>query len=162
MTRLSWLVVPSVAVAALVSACESSSVVSPRAPIAASMSRSDASSLSCIITLPAPVILPLPAVREVAREINEAFANPASSVNCGTIQGIGERMNRLAEVLDRSFADQNLDAACGISGGLVNELEALVKTGRLNPTVTHPPESGPNVVDNVAFISSMFCEHAGK
>jgi hypothetical protein len=46
MTRLSWLIVPSVAVVALISACESASVTSPRAPMAASMNRSDASSLS--------------------------------------------------------------------------------------------------------------------
>jgi hypothetical protein len=162
MTRLSWLVVPSVAVVALISACESSSVTSPRTPMAASMNRSDASSLSCAISLPAPVDRPLPAVREVARELNEAFANPASSVNCGTIQGIAERMNRLVAALDQTDGNQNLNAACGISGGLVKELEALVETGRLNPTVTHPPEAGPNVVDNMAFISSMFCENAGR
>jgi hypothetical protein len=162
MTRLSWLIVPSVAAVALISACESASVTSPRAPMAASMSRSEASSLSCVISLPAPTNRPLPAVREVARELNEAFGNSASSVNCGTIQGIAERMNQLVAVLDQPDANQNLDAACGISGGLVNELEALVKTGRLNPTVTHPPEAGPNVVDNMAFISSMFCTNAGR
>jgi len=162
MTRLSWFVVPSVAAIALISACESSSLVSPRVPMAGSVTRSDASSLACVVTLPAPVNRPLPAVREVARELNEAFANPASSVNCGTVQGISERMNRLVEVLDQSFADQNLDAACGISGSLTNELSALVKTGRLNPTVTHPPEAGPNVVENMAFIESMFCTNAGR
>lgn len=158
MTRPSWLVLASAA-AALLAACESSTISSPRAPRVATLDRG-AAQPSCVITLPAPVNRPLPAVREVTRELNEAFANPNSTVNCGVLQGIGARMNRLVAVLDQPSGEQNLDAACGIAGGLANELAALVKTGQLDPIVTHPPEASDNVVDNMNFIASMFCENA--
>ena len=104
---------------------------------------------------------PLPAVREVARELNEAFGKSSSSLSCGAINAIDERFNTLVGFLDRSFADQNLDAACGIATGLGNELEALAAQGKFNPIVTHPPEASNNVVDNMQFIASMFCENAG-
>lgn len=159
MTRATWLVVPIAA--ALLGACESSSISTPRSPVAPALSRS-AAQPNCVITLPAPINRPLPAVREVAREINEAFANPTSSANCGTLQGIGARMNRLVTVLDQPTGEQNLDAACGIGGSIANELAALVETGQLNPIVTHPPEASPNVVDNMNFITSQFCANAGR
>ena len=155
MKRASSTVLVTVA-AALLAACESSTISSPRGPSAATSALS-ASRPGCVITLPAPVNRPLPAVREVTRELNEAFANPTSTANCGTLQGIGARMNRLVAVLDQPDGAQNLDAACGIAGGLANELAALVKTGQLNPIVTHPPEAAPNVVDNMNFIASQFC-----
>ena len=158
MTRATWLVFATAA-AALLAACESSTLSSPRAPGAATLERS-AAQPSCVITLPAPVNRPLPAVREVTRELNEAFANPTSTANCGVLQGIGARMNRLVAVLDQPSGEQNLDAACGIAGGLANELAALVKTGQLNPIVSHPPEASPNVVDNMNFIASEFCANA--
>ena len=158
MTRASWPVLATAA-AALLAACESSTISSPRAPGAALRS-SAATQPSCVITLPAPVNRPLPAVREVTRELNEAFANPNSTANCGTLQGIGARMNRLVAVLDQPDGEQNLDAACGIGGSVANELTALVKTGQLDPIVTHPPEASPNVVDNMNFITSQFCENA--
>jgi len=157
-TRAFWPVLITAAAALLV-ACESSTISSPRVPGAATLALS-ASRPSCVITLPAPVDRPLPAVREVTRELNEAFANPTSTANCGTLQGIGARMNRLVAVLDQPTGAQNLDAACGIASGLANELAALVKTGQLNPVVTHPPEASPNVVENMSFIASQFCVNA--
>ena len=105
---------------------------------------------------------PLPAVREVARELNEAFGKSSSSLSCGAINAIDERFYTLVGFLDRSFADQNLDAACGIATGLGNELEALAAQGKFNPIVTHPPEASNNVVANMQFIASMFCENAGR
>jgi hypothetical protein len=158
MHRISSLAAVAVA-AAIVAACESSNIANPRAAGAANLDRSGPP--SCTITLPPPVNRPLPAVREVARELNEAFANPKSSVNCGIVTGIASRMNTLVSKLDQPDADQNLDAACGIAGSLVNQLQELVKNGQLNPIVTHPPQAEPNVVDNMAFIDSMFCENAG-
>ena len=160
MRRTSFPVVIA-AMAAILTACESSTVVNPRetADGAASLARSAGPSSSCTITLPAPAHRPLPAVREITRELNEAFAH--SSLNCGIVAGIGSRMNTLVSKLDQVDGEQNLDAACGIAGSLVNQLEELVKNGSLNPIVTHPPEASPNVVDNMAFIRSQFCTNAG-
>ena len=142
-------------------ACDSSTVVNPRAAGDASLDRSSGRSSSCSITLPATVNRPLPAVHEVARELNEAFANPQSSVNCGIVRSIDARFATLVSKLDQRDGEQKLDAACGIATGLVNQLEALVETGALNPIVTHPPQAGPNVVGNMDFIRSQFCENAG-
>lgn len=159
MHRISLLAV--VAAAGAVVACESSSIANPRAVGAANLDRSGGTSSSCSITLPPPANRILPAVREVTRELNEAFANPKSSVNCGIVNGIASRVNTLVSALDQPDGQQKLDAACGIATGLVNQLEQLVAQGRLDPIVTHPPEAGPNVVENMDFIRSMFCENAG-
>jgi len=150
------------ATAAILAACDnSSSVAGPRAIGAASLDRSGGTSSSCTITLSAPVTRPLPAVREVARELNQAFANSQSSVNCGIVNAIDSRMNTLVSTLDQPDAEQKLDAACGIATGIVNQLEQLVAQGKLDPIVTHPPQAGPNVVENMDFIRSMFCTNAG-
>ena len=142
-------------------ACDSANLSSPRAPGSASFAKGSGGP-SCSITLPAPQVRPLPAVREVARELNEAFGKASSSLSCGVINGIDQRFNTLVGFLDRSFEDQNLDAACGIATGLSNELAALVAQGKFNPIVTHPPEASNNVVENMQFITSMFCENAGR
>jgi hypothetical protein len=146
--------------AAAVAACDSTNVSSPRMPGPASFAKAGGGP-SCSIALPAPQVRPLPAVREVARELNEAFGKPSSSLSCGVVNSIDQRFNALVGFLDRSFEDQNLDAACGIASGLGAELEALADAGKFNPTVTHPPEASPNVVENMQFIASMFCENAG-
>jgi hypothetical protein len=159
-TRTPWLVVSAGALIAVLSACDNSAVSSPGPLRADATLRADAKGPSCVITLPAPVVRPLPAVRETARELNEAFAKPSSSVNCGVINGIGERFNTLASMLDRAFADQNLDAACGIATGLTKQLQLLEAAGQFNPIVTHPPEASPNVVENMDFIRSEFCRNA--
>ncbi len=148
------------AVLLVVAACDSSNVSSPRVPGSPSFAKGGGGP-SCSITLPAPQVRLLPAVREVAREVNEAFGNASSSVSCGVINGIDQRFNTLVGFLDRADADQNLDAACGIATGLGNELEALANAGKFNPTVTHPPQAGDNVVENMQFITSMFCMNAG-
>jgi hypothetical protein len=141
-------------------ACESASVSSPLAPDAANASRSSAHTQSCTITLPAPVNRPLPAVREVAREVGEAFSNPQSTANCGIVTGIEQRFNQLVAKLDLPAGEQNLFAACGIATGLANQLRALAESGQLNPIVTHPPQASPNVVENMDHIRSEFCENA--
>jgi hypothetical protein len=146
--------------ASALAACESSSVVTPRAAGDASLDRSSGRSSSCTVNVGATT-RPLPAVHEVARELNEAFANPQSSVNCGIVRSIDARFTTLVSALDRADGEQKLDAACGIAGSLVSQLEALVSSGALNPTVTHPPQAGPNVVENMDFIRSQFCANAG-
>ena len=159
----SWFIIPATAVLATLAACESSTLSDPGASASrsAAFARSSGGGPSCTITLPAPAVRPLPAVREVARELNEAFGK-SPSVTCGVINGIDQRFNTLVSMLDRADADQNLDAACGIATGLTNELQALEGNGRLNPIVTHPPQAGPNVVENMAFITSEFCRNAGR
>jgi len=154
--------VTAVAAAALavLTACESSTVMSPNSPGAVSFARSTGNA-NCTISLPAALVRPLPAVREVARELNEAFGKPQASISCGAVNGIAQRFNTLVSMLDRSFEDQNLDAACGIATGLSNELEQLAANGQFNPSVTHPPEASGNVVENMQFITSMFCANAG-
>jgi hypothetical protein len=159
MHRITLLAV--VATAATLAACDNSGVANPRAIGAASFDRNAGPSSSCSITLPPPVTRPLPAVRETARELNEAFKKPHSSVNCGIVTGISARMNTLVSKLDQPDGEQKLDAACGIAGGLVNQLEELVEQGKLDPIVTHPPEASPNVVENMDFIRSQFCANAG-
>ena len=161
MNRTALLAVIATAAVALLAACESSTVSNPRAPGAATLDRV-AMERPVSITLPAPAHRPLPAVREVTRELNEAFNKPGSSVNCGTINGIGERLNTLVSKLDQVDGEQNLDAACGIAGSLFNELDAMVRLGRLDPIVTHPPEASPNVVENMDFIRGEFCRNAGR
>jgi len=146
--------------AAALAACESSSVVNPRASGDASLDRSSGRASSCTITLPQTTRL-LPAVHEVARELNEAFAKPQSSVNCGVVRSIDARFTALVSALDRVEGEQKLDAACGIAGSIVSQLEALVASGALDPIVTHPPQAGPNVVGNMDHIRSEFCENAG-
>lgn len=160
----SWFVVPAAAALAILAACEGPSLSGPRSPTlgSASLARSSDRGPSCVITLPAPVNRPLPAVRETVRELNEAFAKSSSLVNCGVINGIGQRMNTLVSMLDRDFADQNLDAACGIATGLTNQLKELEARGQFDPIVTHPPEASPNVVENMDFIRSQFCANAGR
>ena len=161
MSKTASLAVIAVAAVALLAACESSTVSSPRAPGAATFDRV-ADGAACLITLPAPAHRPLPAVREVTRELNEAFSKPSASVNCGTINGIGERLNTLVSKLDQVDGEQNLDAACGIAGSLFNELDAMVRLGKFNPIVTHPPQASPNVVENMDFIRGEFCRNAGR
>jgi hypothetical protein len=158
MKRSSWLIASAALTVIVLSACESASVTNPRSAVGSSPSR--AAGQTCTITLPAPVNRPLPAVREVAREINEAFAN--STANCGIVAGIAGRFQQLVAALDLPFGEQNLNAACGIGTGLAKQLEALVAIGQLDPIVTHPPEASDNVVENMAFITSEFCRNAGR
>ena len=144
--------------AAVLAACESSTVTNPRYDISASFDRGGKGP-ACAISLPAPVHRPLPAVREVARELNEAFAR--GGTNCGIVNGFDQRFNTLVSKLDQVDGQQNLDAACGIAGSLVNQLEELVKHG-LNPIVSHDPMASPNVLENMEFITSQFCANAGR
>jgi hypothetical protein len=145
---------------AILTACETSNIASPRDPGAILLDRSGSHGVSCTITLPAPAHRPLPAVRETARELNEAFGKSSSQVSCGAINGINQRFNQLVSFLDQPSGEQNLNGACGVATGLGHELEALAQQGMFNPIVTHPPEAGDNVVENMQFIAAMFCENA--
>ena len=147
------------AVVVTVLACDSTNVSSPRTPGGPSFAKGSGSP-SCSITLPAPQVRPLPAVREVARELNEAFGKPSSKLSCGAINSVDERFNKLVSFLDRDFVDQKLDAACGIATGISHDLEDWANQGLFNPIVTHPPQASNNVVENMQFITSEFCRNA--
>jgi hypothetical protein len=148
------------AVVVTVAACDSTNVSSPRTPGGPSFAKGSGGP-SCSITLPAPQVRPLPAVREVARELNEAFGKSSSKLSCGAINSVDERFNKLVSFLDRADADQKLDAACGIATGLADDLADWAGQGLFNPIVTHPPQASNNVVENMQFIASMFCTNAG-
>ena len=57
---------------------------------------------------------------------------------------------------------QNFDAACGTSGALVNELEALIRNGSLAQLTFPPPiPGGPTTVLALAqTVNEMFCAAA--
>jgi hypothetical protein len=150
------------AVVLTVAACDSSSVSSPRIPGGPSFARGGGGA-TCTITLPAPQARQLPAVREVARELNQAFGKPSTTLSCGAINSVDQRYNKLVSFLDRAPEAQQLDAACGIATGLLNDLEAWAAQGLFNPTIVPPPIEGVtnNVIENFAFITSQFCENAG-
>lgn len=160
MKRISAIGIVATTALVTLAACDTTNVSSPRAPGNASLAKTGAQGVTCTIILPAPQVRSLQAVRETARELNEAFGKSSSQVSCGVINGINARFNNLVGFLDRSFEDQKLDAACGVATGLSNELEELANQGQFNPIVTHPPQAGNNVVENMKFITSMFCANA--
>lgn len=146
----------------LLGACDRADPTSPllSPPTDASVARGGAA--TCVIATPQPVARPLPAIIELVREINEAAQSPASSLTCGEIRSLEAKFETLVKKLDADFADQQLDAACGVSRGILNELEALVKTGRLDPIIAPPPipGAGTDLVENFRFLNSRFCENA--
>jgi hypothetical protein len=148
------------AIVVSVAACDSTTLSSPRTPGGPSFAKGGGGP-SCSISLPAPNTRPLPAVREVARELNEAFGKSSSQLSCGAINSVDQRFNKLVSFLDLAFEDQKLDAACGIATGLSDDLEAWANQGLFNPIVTHPPQASNNVVENMQFITSQFCANAG-
>lgn len=150
------------AAAVLLGACDRADPTSPllSPPTDAAFARGGAA--TCVIATPQPVARPLPAIIELVREINEAAQNPASRVTCGEIRSLEAKFETLVKKLDADFADQQLDAACGVSRGILHELEALVKTGRLYPIVAPPPDpnASTDLLANFMFLNSRFCENA--
>ena len=147
------------AVVVTAAACDSTNVSSPRTPGGPSFAKG-AGGPSCSITLPAQQVRALPAVREVARELNEAFGKPSSQLSCGQVNSVDSRFNKLVSFLDRADGEQKLDAACGIATGLSDDLADWAGQGLFNPIVTHPPQASNNVVGNMEFITSQFCANA--
>jgi hypothetical protein len=109
------------------------------------------------VEITVPTTRPLPAVRAVAGQLNAAAGNSGSDLTCGQVRSLDAKINALAAALER----RNFHAACGVSGGLVNELEALVESAQLDPITAPPfPGTSPNVVENAQFINSQFCAAA--
>ena len=89
-----------------------------------------------------------------------AFALSTSSLSCGQVRSLAAKLQQEVAALDQE--PQNFHAACGVSGGLLSELEALVRNGSL-ATLTFPaPVPGaPTTVLGVATeTNEHFCEAA--
>jgi hypothetical protein len=103
---------------------------------------------------------PLPALHELANWINASLS--ASSLTCGQVNSLAAKLQQEVAKLDHPPQDQNFPAACGASTALLQELEALVRTGQLATLTFPPPVPGaPTTVLGLAGLTNeMFCEAA--
>jgi len=101
---------------------------------------------------------PLPALHVLANWINASLS--ASSVSCGQVRSLASKLQREVAALDQE--SQNFDAACGISTGLLAELQALVSNGSLAAlTFPAPVPGAPTTVLGLATeTNEHFCEAA--
>jgi hypothetical protein len=104
-----------------------------------------------------PTVNPLIAFHELEGWLNEAIDASGSSVNCGQVRSLDAKMEALAKALDQT--PPNFDAACGISGALVNELGALVGGARLaTPSFPPPFPGGPtDVLAAAGALNERWC-----
>ena len=134
------------AIAALfAAACSTSAPSSPSAtsastPVTAGVAGLNAT-VSCTVNVGATT-RPLPAVHELEGFLNAAIAATGSSLNCGQVRSLDAKLEGVARALDQ--VPQQFHGACGVSGALVNELEALVRGGELSlPTFRRPSPADP-------------------
>ena|SRR5690349_22130687 len=112
------------------------------------------SGASCTIDIGATVN-PLPALHILGDLLEAAATTGGSSVDCGQIRSLDAKMEGIAKALDQT--PPNFDAACGVSGALVNELNALVENGRL-VNITFPPPA-PGAPTNLLAAAEDLSEH---
>ena len=157
------------ACAVLAGACSSPSTTVPTAPSAAPTAISTAAESSTISASKSGAACtvdfgstqrPLPALHELAAWLNASAAAPSSSVTCGQVRSLDAKLETTVKALDQN--PQNFDAACGTSGALVNELEALIRNGNLAQLTFPPPiPGGPTTVLGLAqTVNEMFCAAA--
>lgn len=92
-----------------------------------------------------PTVNPLLAVHELEGWLNQALADPGSDLNCGQVRSLDAKLEAVANALDHT--PPKFHPACGASGALVNEIEALVNRGALAlPTFPPPFPGGPTDV----------------
>ena len=116
-----------------------------------------AMAVSCTVDI-GTTTRPFPALHVLAIWINASL--PTSSLSCGQVRSLAAKLQQEVAALDQE--PQNFHAACGVSGGLLSELEALVRNGSL-ATLTFPaPVPGaPTTVLGVATeTNEHFCEAA--
>ena len=113
--------------------------------------------VSCTVDIGATT-RPLPALHELANWINASLS--ASSLSCGQVRSLATKLQHEVAALDQE--SQNFAAACGISTGLLAELQALVSTGKLAALTFPPPVPGaPTTVIGLAGLTNeRFCEAA--
>ena len=84
---------------------------------------------------------PLPALHFM--EAMFGVATQQAGANCGTIRSVDAKLEAIAKALDQN--PRNFHAACGSSGALLNELESMLRTGKLQNITFQPPAPGaPN------------------
>jgi hypothetical protein len=101
---------------------------------------------------------PLPALHVLANWINASLAT--SSLSCGQVRSLAAKLEHEVAALDQD--PQNFAAACGVSGALLNELQALVSTETLAAlTFPAPVPGAPTTVIGLATeTNEHFCEAA--
>jgi hypothetical protein len=116
-----------------------------------------AAAVSCTVDIGATT-RPLPALHVLANWINASLST--STVACGQVRSLASKLQREVASLDQE--PQNFDAACGISTGLLAELQALVSNGSLAALTFPPPVPGaPTTVLGLATeTNEHFCEAA--
>ena len=115
------------------------------------------SAVSCTIDI-GTTTRPLPALHVLAAWINASVSS--STLACGQVRSLAAKLLQEVAALDQE--PQHLDAACGISTGLLAELQALTSTGQLSALTFPPPVPGaPTTVLGVATeTNEHFCEAA--
>lgn len=110
--------------------------------------------VSCTIDIGATT-RPLPALHVLASWINASLST--SSLACGQVRSLAIKLQREVAALDQE--SQNFSAACGVSTGLLAELQALVSTGSLAAlTFPAPVPGAPTTVLGLATeTNEHFC-----
>ena len=161
MTRTGWFLI---ATALSSVACGTSTPTAPslNAPPYALADSSAAGTLSttavsCTIDIGATT-RPLPALHVLANWINASLST--SSLACGQVRSLAAKLQQEVAALDQE--SQNFPAACGISTGLLAELQALISNGSLAARTFPPPVPGaPTTVLGLATeTNEHFCEAA--
>jgi hypothetical protein len=101
---------------------------------------------------------PLPALHVLANWINASLSE--SSLACGQVRSLAAKLQQEVAALDQQ--SQNFAAACGVSTGLLAELQALISTGKLAAlTFPAPVPGAPTTVLGLATeTNEHFCEAA--
>jgi hypothetical protein len=101
---------------------------------------------------------PLPALHVLANWINASLSE--SSLACGQVRSLAAKLQQEVAALDQE--PQNFAAACGVSTGLLAELQALISTGKLAAlTFPAPVPGAPTTVLGLATeTNEHFCEAA--
>jgi hypothetical protein len=113
--------------------------------------------VSCTVDIGATT-RPLPALHVLANWINASLSE--SSLACGQVRSLAAKLEQEVAALDQD--PQNFNAACGVSTGLLAELQALVSTGKLAAlTFPAPVPGAPTTVLGLATeTNEHFCEAA--
>jgi hypothetical protein len=113
--------------------------------------------VSCTVDIGATT-RPLPALHVLANWINASLS--ASSLACGQVRSLAAKLQQEVAALDQD--PQNFAAACGISTGLLAQLQALVSNGSLAAlTFPAPVPGAPTTVVGLATeTNEHFCEAA--
>ena len=113
--------------------------------------------VSCTVDIGATT-RPLPALHVLANWINASLS--ASSLSCGQVRSLAAKLQQEVAALDQE--PQKFAAACGISTGLLAQLQALVSNGSL-ATLTFPapvPGAPTTVLGLATETNEHFCEAA--